>query len=288
MLRTLCSIAAVSTTFAVSVNAAVLHSTAFDGLTTGALNQQAGSGNTGLSGNWSNSNTAAANSTATVVAGNIADLPTAFVNSFGTPSGSNFLQTNNTPAFRQLSSTYDTQVDNTLYFSFLYRVSSMSGAGGGLSFYNAAGNELVQFGMGPGGDSNTTRTLRINFPSASGSTQIQSANGVGTLNTTFWLVGKVVTTNGNDTLSLTWYSGADAVPVTESFVLSGSPTSNLASVPTDKVISHIRFNSPSGSTQQFDELRIGQSWADVTGVPEPTAVALLGLAGLGLVRRRRA
>ena len=37
-----------------------------------------------------------------------------------------------------------------------------------------------------------------------------------------------------------------------------------------------------------DEIRFGDTLADVTPVPEPTTIALLGLGGLGIFRRRRA
>jgi MYXO-CTERM domain-containing protein len=36
-----------------------------------------------------------------------------------------------------------------------------------------------------------------------------------------------------------------------------------------------------------DEVRVGTSWAEVTPVPEPTALGLLGFAAAGLIRRRR-
>jgi hypothetical protein len=48
------------------------------------------------------------------------------------------------------------------------------------------------------------------------------------------------------------------------------------------------LNVPSSVTQ-FDEIRIGGTFADVTGaaVPEPSTFALVGLTGLGLLRRRK-
>ena len=37
----------------------------------------------------------------------------------------------------------------------------------------------------------------------------------------------------------------------------------------------------------FDEIRVGTTFADVTSVPEPTSIALLGAAAMGLIARRR-
>ena len=37
----------------------------------------------------------------------------------------------------------------------------------------------------------------------------------------------------------------------------------------------------------FDEVRVGESWSDVTVVPEPATMALMGLGGLGVLLRRR-
>jgi hypothetical protein len=36
-----------------------------------------------------------------------------------------------------------------------------------------------------------------------------------------------------------------------------------------------------------DEIRVGETWRDVTSVPEPASLSLLGLGGLGLLSRRR-
>jgi hypothetical protein len=41
------------------------------------------------------------------------------------------------------------------------------------------------------------------------------------------------------------------------------------------------------STNLFDEVRLGGSFADVTPVPEPSTLLLVGVAGFGLIRRRR-
>jgi hypothetical protein len=42
-----------------------------------------------------------------------------------------------------------------------------------------------------------------------------------------------------------------------------------------------------GGTTQVDELRIDNSWANVTTVPEPASFGLLAAGGLGLLGRRR-
>ena len=44
----------------------------------------------------------------------------------------------------------------------------------------------------------------------------------------------------------------------------------------------------SGTNAVFaaDEIRVGHTWADVVAVPEPSAVALLGLSGLAFIATR--
>lgn len=48
-----------------------------------------------------------------------------------------------------------------------------------------------------------------------------------------------------------------------------------------------RIELDGGTASVFDEIRIGDTYADVTPIPEPGTMALLALGGLGLLRRRR-
>ena len=61
-------------------------------------------------------------------------------------------------------------------------------------------------------------------------------------------------------------------------------------MPFDRIRVELR-QSPPGSLLKLDEIRIGRSWADVTPVPEPASVVLLGIGAVGLlaraVRKRR-
>ncbi len=46
-----------------------------------------------------------------------------------------------------------------------------------------------------------------------------------------------------------------------------------------------QFNADNGDLVKFDEYVIGESWGDVV-VPEPASIAILGLGGMALLRRR--
>ncbi len=69
---------------------------------------------------------------------------------------------------------------------------------------------------------------------------------------------------------------------------SGVSFSGLFSFPFEQVTLENR-SGVSNDTVRFDEIRIGSTWADVSPVPEPSALLLAGggLAAAVGVRRRR-
>ena len=51
-------------------------------------------------------------------------------------------------------------------------------------------------------------------------------------------------------------------------------------------VTSLQVDAPAGSTWHVDEIRIGESWEDVT-VPEPATMAILGIGGISVLIRRR-
>ena len=80
-------------------------------------------------------------------------------------------------------------------------------------------------------------------------------------------------------------------PNSADFGAASPPSATLTSVPggsaaelTSVLTFNLRnVNSVGLPTLQFDELRVGTTWADVTPVPEPAATGLLGLGMLAVV-----
>ncbi|MEM8875013.1 MAG: PEP-CTERM sorting domain-containing protein [Planctomycetota bacterium] len=97
------------------------------------------------------------------------------------------------------------------------------------------------------------------------------------------IVGLTINTAGNDELSI-FVDPAD---------ISAGPSLTVSSINvTDSLTPFTQslFSSPGQSgVVFFDELRLATDFASVAGViPEPASIGLLGVAGLGLLRRRKA
>jgi hypothetical protein len=254
---------------------AVIASTSFGG------SAAAPTGDTGFSSTiWASTAGGATASSATFTPGDIpATIPTAYTSTGFTNTG-NYLTTQASPAFRTLSSSISNETSSTTYFSFLYRVNTeVAGNGGGLSFFNGA-TELFQFGYGGG---NQIRIAPV------GATQVNTS-GTYVAGSTLFMVGKIQSGVGADTLSIRFFQGSEALETTDAAVFSGTQFATI-NHPIPSAIDTIRFNSPASpaSTQSFDEFRMGSSLADVTAVPEPSTFATVafGLAGMLGMRRAR-
>ena len=215
---------------------------------------------------WASTAGGVSHSAATFTAGDIASLPTAYSSSGFTNTG-NYIGTGTggggaQPAFQTLAATINVESANTTYFSFLYRVTAAQAnatSGGGFSFYSGT-QERAQIGLG------ANQSIRINDPVAV-SFSATANNSFITGTDTAWIVGKFVTGAGNDTVSVNVYTGAETI---ESEPVSWDATKSWTF---GANIDTIRFNSP--HPQQFDEFRMGTTFASVTAAPAAVAAPVI-------------
>lgn len=110
------------------------------------------------------------------------------------------------------------------------------------------------------------------------------------LGTTIFLVAQYEFLSGSttDDVARMWVN-----PDVSTFGTGTPPAADLTSAPsgiTDINLFSIllrNINTVGTPAFQFDELRVGTTWADVTPIPEPTAVGLFGLGLFTLLARRR-
>ncbi len=110
------------------------------------------------------------------------------------------------------------------------------------------------------------------------------------VNETYLMVLKMEFLTGGEGETALWADGSDRV------TLYVDPTPGLAlpdaagtvlNTSADLSILNVHFYPGNDvDVGAFDELRFGASYADVTPIPEPVTIALLGLGGLALLRRR--
>jgi hypothetical protein len=164
--------------------------------------------------------------------------------------------------FRMLSTTFDTSVDGKLFGSFLIRKDGSA----------STGSDNFEINLMPGLTTTadpTVVTSRVGIGSSENpfigvgnSTSVATGTNTLDLGTTYFMVFKIEAfAAATDTLSLKVYAPGDTVPVSEpSWDLSG----NLAASSQAVSINGIRISKAINASGVIDEIRIGQTWADVT------------------------
>lgn len=183
-----------------------------------------------------------------------------------------------------LSSSVDLSVDGTYYMSF---------------FSRAGGNDVVtQIGLTDGTDElmwgrGWNRGITA-YHGAAGTTADTNQNGTQfdpSGWSTLFYVARLDKTNSATTDDLT-VSIMIYNLTTNNTIDSNDPASWVRTVGLtgiDNTFDELQFKlDGSGTWPSVDEIRLGNTWADVTGVPEPRFALLGGLGLLGLLRRRRA
>lgn len=172
--------------------------------------------------------------------------------------------------FRDLDFTFGSYSE--LWVSFDWGVDGDQGTFGGLSFFTT-GTENVLIG-----DRFEQDVWGIAVPSGPFQNTAVSTDG-------FLTAVAQITINGGGADVINLWVGDNA---TDPVDTSGTPDSTLGSLTLDGV-NRIRISNGSATPTTFDNIVIGEFEADVNSaaIPEPTSLALIGLAGCGLAARRR-
>ena len=193
----------------------------------------------------------------------------------------------NASSSRLLAQTIPLNVDGTVaYVSALLRKNAANGGGVTtdnilLEFTDSAANRRWGVGIEGTGDKP--------WLNANGSTSPASGPAV-TPGDTYFMVAKIVSSASSvDTAYLKVFGTGygSQVPVAEPTTWDATLTET-----TGAILDRIRIRIDNGNTAaaagEVDEIRIGDSWADVIGVPEPASwlLALGNVVAMAAVRRR--
>ena len=249
----------------------------FEGDATGALNSK--TGGTGWSASWS-----------AITGVTVAAPSTTLVYNSGAVSlngGNRVAQVSATGTTDNVAPRSFASQTGTLYFSFLFRLAS-----------GTSDDDFIQFMLND--DTSVTNSASIgDLSNVSGandfSSRIGGSNGGTSVSsnvpiaqaTTYLLVGKVSKVSSSNYNHIDLFINPSTT--TETGALASQTVS--ASISSVSYFTVRVSNIESTDQYQFDELRIGTTWADVVPVPEPSAwPALAGALGLAaaILRRRRA
>ncbi len=172
---------------------------------------------------------------------------------------------------RALTSAITPTDGSVLWLSFL-----AAGSGGstmGLTLYNGATQLLL---LGNSGTNDAWGIRQLSGGSAFSSTGVQMASMVGTVGSTALICVNISFQAGNDVVEMFVNPTlGDTTPSTS----SRYATQSLVDITS---LSQISIGVGTANQKlDFDELRIGNSYADVVAVPEPSAMALVMISFAG-------
>lgn len=251
-----------------SANAALLANESFDYAVGANLANGSQNGGTGFLSGWA----VGGASTSVVATGSLNYPPSINYAPAGnsgsfTTTGENFAQLNRgLSASAQLPSA----TAGTRYISFLMNSNNLNQYN---QFGLGANSSYVTFGFNGG---------QFRIEASGGASGASVLFGTPVAGTTYLFVGKIVNDGTNTVASLSVYGPGDAVPGTEGAFQATTnpfPSRNLNGV--------YGFQGQN-SVRALDEIRIGDTYADVIAVPEPATFALAAFGALCVARRRRA
>jgi len=180
---------------------------------------------------------------------------------------------------RPTTAVIDFGSDNTYYMSTIF---DQSAGGGSASAFNlvrlrdADNNGLLRYGDGP------SATQWGLFADDNASLDLGTSVVGGGGNAVVFVMKIETTAAGSDTFFYKTYAAGDTI-TGEPLTWDGS-----ASITSSSTLGRVQGIVGSAGDSTIDEILIGQSFADVTGVPEPGTTALFaGIAVLGLLTVRR-
>jgi hypothetical protein len=182
---------------------------------------------------------------------------------------------------RDLTTAFSNSTSGTFYMSVLIQVTAVNTSYRSFELHNGGlsdENRTLQIAVGEGA-TGSNFALRIN----NDDTKKIDLGANDTAVNLFVMKFDFSTSSNSDTVTL-WRNPEDLTSESGSTI-----DANLTGFDMQfNITSLARFSS--GGVILMDELKIGQTWADVAAVPEPSTFALLGgfvALGICLVRRRR-
>jgi hypothetical protein len=135
----------------------------------------------------------------------------------------------------------------------------------------------------------TKYQLGVGVATANALRVFDTANSYG-VGDTLYVIGSYTfnPSTDDDVAKLYVFLDPAAIPAAEPGTANAVSSGTGSDIALNQLFSFfIRNNAVEPDHIQIDELRVDGSWAGVTGVPEPSSLALTGLLTIAALRRRR-